>query len=139
MGSVKTLIAILVMASLTLGAEAMAQTQAPPPAGQRVAPPGSDAPARGEEKMVEGQVKSVDPSGTEVTLTDGTKLVTPSGAIIRPGALTEGTTVIARYTEENGEKVLTGLAVKEPSASPPTEPRSPGAPSTPPAGAPKRY
>jgi hypothetical protein len=59
----------------------------------------------------------------------------------RADLLTEGATVIARYTEEAGEKVMTELAVvKEPSASPPSEPRSPGEPSTaPPSDPPRRY
>jgi hypothetical protein len=121
----KTLVAILAMASVIFAAQAMAQTQAPPPAGQAPSPPGSETPARGEEKTVEGQVMSIDPSSTELTLTDGTRLVTPPGAKIRPGVLTEGMTVVASYTEETGEKVLTGLAVKQP------EPSAPG-------GSPKR-
>ena len=82
----------------------------------------------------------------EITLTDGTKLVAPPGAVIRPGLLTEGATVIASYREESGKNVMTELAVvrepsvREPAASPPSEPRSPGAPSTaPPSDLPKRY
>ena len=95
MGILKTLAAILVMASVTIAVEAVAQTQAPP-AGQR--PPPS-----------------------------GTRLITAPGATLTPGVLTEGMKVIASYREHNGNNVLTELALKEPSASPPTEPRAPGA------------
>jgi len=39
---------------------------------------------------------------------------------MRPGVLTEGVIVIASYREQNGEKVMTGIAVKgkKPSDSP---------------------
>lgn len=122
----RTLFAILMMASLTFVAEAMSQTQAPA-AGQE------------QEKTIQGQVKSIDPAGTELTLTDGTRLLAPEGAVIRPGALAEGMIVIASYREENGKNVLTGLAA-QPEASPPSDPRSPAAPSTAPRrDSPKRY
>jgi Protein of unknown function (DUF1344) len=131
MGMFRTLIAILVTASPVFAVEATAQTQAPPPAGQRPPPPGAETPVQVGEKLIEGEVKSIDPSGTEITLKDGTRLVVPSGATIRPGVLTEGTPVVARYREQNGSKVLTALALKEPAASPPTAPREPSR--TPPA------
>ena len=104
---------VAILASVTFVAEAVAQTQVPPPAGQSSPPTGAQTPAQGEEKTVEGQVASVDSSRTEVTLTDGTKLVTPLGVAIRPGVLTEGMTVVASYKEENGEKVLIEIAVKD--------------------------
>ena len=103
---------VAILASVTFVAEAVAQTQAPP-AGRNSPPLGAQTPAQGEEKTVEGQVASVDSSRTEVTLTDGTKLVTPLGVAIRPGVLTEGMTVVASYKEENGEKVLIEIAVKD--------------------------
>ncbi len=65
-----------------------------------------------QEKILQGEVQSVDESGTEITLTDGTTLVTPPGATLRPGALEQGTIVIATYREENGNNVLTGLLVR---------------------------
>ena len=65
-----------------------------------------------EEKMLVGQVQSVDESGTELTLTDGTKLLTPPGSRFRPGVLGEGMLVIAMYREEeNGNKILTRLSL----------------------------
>src|SRR5262252_10771873 len=64
-----------------------------------------------EEKMLVGRVQSVDDSGTELTLADGTKLVTPPGAQFNPGALEEGMVVVAMYREQDdGRKVLTRLA-----------------------------
>jgi len=59
----------------------------------------------GEATRVEGQVKNINSSGTEIVLKDDTRLVTPPGIALRPGALAEGTNVIASYTELNGEKV----------------------------------
>jgi hypothetical protein len=94
----------------------------------------------GAEKTIEGQVKSVNPSGTEITLTDGTTLVAPPGAAIRPGILAEGSIIVASYREENGNNVMTELALKEPAASPRTAPRTPSEPPTsPPRQAPPRY
>jgi hypothetical protein len=135
------LVAIVAGGSMALATEAIGQMEAPPPAGQRSPSPDSQSPTPGQEKTVQGQVKSINPSRTELTLTDGTKLVAPPGAVIRPGLLTEGAIVIASYREEAGEKVMTELAlVKEPSASPPGEPRSPAQPSTtPPSDPSKRY
>ena len=64
-----------------------------------------------EEKVIIGEVQSVDASGTEITLTDGTKLLTPPGAMLQPGALRQGMQVVAVYREqENGAKILTRLA-----------------------------
>jgi len=136
----KMLIAFAVAAAANLFvAEAFAQRpEAPPPTGQRPPPSDGERPALGAEKRVEGQVKSVNPSGTEITLTDGTTLITPQGAAIRPGVLAEGSTVIASYREQNGSKILTELALKEPASSPPTTPRSP-APTAPPRESPPRY
>jgi hypothetical protein len=45
------------------------------------------AQAQREETMLVGQVQSVDETGTAITLTDGTKLLTPPGSAIRPGSL----------------------------------------------------
>jgi hypothetical protein len=136
----KIVMAILVTASMTLVAEAIAQTQGPPPEGQGPPHPSAQKPAREGEKILEGQVRSIDPSGTEIILTDGTKLVVPPGATLKPGVLTEGATVVASYREQNGSKVLTGLMLTEPSASPPTGPTSPReSPAGPPGSPPKRY
>ena len=76
-----------------------------------LAPVVSLAQTQSEEKVVIGEVQSVDESGTQVTLTDGTKLLTPPGAMLRPGALQQGMQVVAVYREqENGDKILTRLA-----------------------------
>jgi Protein of unknown function (DUF1344) len=114
--------AIAIAASVTLGAVAMATGQTPPASGPRPPAANQQTPAELEEKKVEGQVKSVDPSGTEITLADGTKLTTPPRTALEPGVLAEGAIVVASYREENGKKVLTGLALKEtgvPSTAPP--------------------
>jgi len=136
----KMLVAIAMAASANVFvAEALAQRpEAPPPSGQRPPPSGRETPALGAEKTVEGRVKSVDPSGTEITLTDGTTLMTPQGTAIQPGVLAEGSTVVASYREENGRNVLTELALKEPASSPSTTP-TPSAPTAPPRESAPRY
>jgi hypothetical protein len=82
------------------------------------------AQAQAEEKMVVGQVQSVDETGTKITLTDGTKLLTPLGSVVRPGVLQEGTMVVAGYREENGDKILTKL-LKRAEPAPPTPSEAP--------------
>jgi hypothetical protein len=128
-------LAILPMAAVIFATEAIGQAQAPPPASPRRPPPEAQSPVPGEEERVEGQVGNIDPSGTQITLTDGTRLTAPPGAALRPGALAEGDTVIASYKEINGDKVLTGLSLKAPSASPPSRSTPPGSP--PPGASPK--
>jgi Protein of unknown function (DUF1344) len=107
MGRFKTLVVIAMTAATVFVAEVRAQ-----------APPTPEPPKAGEEKIVQGQVKTIHPAGTELTLADGMRLVAPPGAMITPGAVTEGMRVIASYREQDGENVLTELAVEEPSASP---------------------
>ncbi len=83
------------------------------------APVAGSAQQQAEEKMLVGRVQSVDESGTEITLTDGTRLVTPPGARLLPGSVEQGMLVLAVYREEqNGDKVLTRLAreQREPAA-----------------------
>jgi len=78
------------------------------------------AEAQREETMLVAQVQSVNETGTEITLTDGTKLRTPPGSVLRPGVFEEGTMVIAMYREENGDKILTKLSPAESAPAPST-------------------
>ena len=93
-------------------AAALAQTQLPPPAGRSSPPHGARTPAPEAANAVEGRIENVDPSRRAITLSDGTKLVTPGGAVLKPGVVTEGVLVVASYREENGAKVVTGLTMK---------------------------
>ena len=91
-----------------------------------VAPAFALAKAQTEEKMLVGQVQSVDETGTRLTLKDGTTLLTPPGAMLRPGALQEGTLVVAMYQEQgNGDKVLTRLSLGKSEPAPATPSESP--------------
>jgi len=81
--------------------------------------------AQAQEKMLVGQVQSVDETGTQITLTDGSKLLTPLGSVIRSRALQEGTTVVAMYLEENGDKIVTKLSLKPRASAPSTPSESP--------------
>src|SRR5438445_6676724 len=83
------------------------------------------AQAQAEEKMLVGQVQSVDETGTQITLTDGTKLLTPPGSILRPGVLEEGMVVVAVYREENGDKIWTKLSLRQGEPAPSTPGESP--------------
>ena len=90
-----------------------------------IAPAFALAQTQAEEKMLVGQVRGVDETGTQITLTDGTKLLTPPGSVVRPGALQEGTMVVAMYREENGDKILTKLSLKQSEPFPSTPSESP--------------
>ena len=90
-----------------------------------LAPAVAAAEAQGEKKMMVGRVQSVDETGTEITLTDGTRLLTPPGSIVRRGALEKGTEVIAMYREENGDKILTKLSLTQSAPAPSTPSESP--------------
>jgi len=82
------------------------------------------AQTQSEEKMLVGRVQSVDDSGTELTLADGTKLLTPPGAQFNPGALEKGMIVIAMYREQgDGRKVLTRLSRGQSEPAPETPKR----------------
>jgi hypothetical protein len=104
----KPLPALLAMACAVV---APATAAPAPPDGPQL--PNDLGQVQPHEKIRQGQVQSVDASGTEITLTDGTTLVIPPGASLRPGALEQGTIVIATYREENGNNVLTGLLVRD--------------------------
>jgi len=90
-----------------------------------LAPAVALAQAQAQEMMLVGQVRSVDETGTKITLTDGTKLLTPPGSAIRPGTLEEGTLVVATYREEKGDKILTRLALPPSAPTPSTPSESP--------------
>src|SRR5215510_12415601 len=104
---------VAMLAPAIFVAAALAQTQLPPPAGRSSPPPGATTPAPEAAKAVEGRIENIDPSRTTITLSDGTKLVTPAGAVLKPGVVIEGMLVVASYREENGTKVLTWLTVKD--------------------------
>ena len=104
---------VAMLAPAIFVAAALAQTQLPPPAGRSSPPPGATTPAPESENAVEGRIENIDPSRTAITLSNGTNLVTPVGAVLKPGVVTEGMLVVASYREENGAKVLTGLTVKD--------------------------
>jgi len=86
--------------------------------------PGLSPAQQPEEKMLVGRVQSVDSSGTEITLTDGTRLVTPPGARLLPGSVEQGMLVLAVYRQgKNGDKVLTRLAREQREPAAETGPR----------------
>src|SRR5262245_66036381 len=127
-------LAIVIAGSAAFVVEAKAQMRTPLPVRQTPSTQPEGKPDSGEEKTIQGQVRSIDAAEKEITLTNGTQLVLPPDAKIRPGAIREGMTVIAHYKEEGGKNVLTALAVV---AQPPSE--APGSSSpVPPAGSPKR-
>lgn len=100
------LAALVVAGTLAWVSGATGQTQQPAPA----APP-SAAPA-GMEKTIEGQVKSVDPSGRVVTLADGTQLMIPATVRVSRTELKPGATVKVSYEEKDGQNIVKSLEVQ---------------------------
>jgi len=121
-GSVKKLILTGLVVTVGL-APALVLAQTSGGSREQAPVPGrGQAPEQGEERMVVGQVQSVDESGTELTLTDGTKLLTPPGSRLRPGVLNEGMLVVAMYREENGGKILTRISLGQSAPAGPAAP-----------------
>ena len=61
------------------------------------------------ERELVGQVQYVGESGTVITLTDGTRLLIPPGAVVRP--LEIGMVIVAVYrVHDNGDKVVMSLS-----------------------------
>src|SRR5438445_13697265 len=84
------------------------------------------AQAQAEEKILVGQLLSVDETGTRLTLKDGATLLTPPGAMLRPGAVQEGTLVVAMYQEQGqGDTVLTRLSLEKSERAPAAPSESP--------------
>ncbi len=54
----------------------------------------------------QGKIKTVDPAGRIITLTDGTQLTIPATVRLGRTALRPGAEVKASYEEKNGEKVV---------------------------------
>jgi Cu/Ag efflux protein CusF len=65
---------------------------------------------------IEGKVQSVDQSGKEMVLEDGTKIVWDEGTSVTTGKLEElkeGAKVKASYEEKDGKNVASSLEVSE--------------------------
>jgi hypothetical protein len=65
---------------------------------------------------IEGKVQSVDQSGKEMVLEDGTKIVWDEGTSVAIGKLDdlkEGAKVKASYEEKDGKNVASSLEVSE--------------------------
>ncbi len=102
-------LAIVLLAASVLWAVDV-RAQAPQPAPQLPRPGGSETP--GEQKQVEGKIKSVDPDGGVIMLEDGTRLMIPASARLRRDALKEGTTVKVSYEERAGQKIITSIEAR---------------------------
>lgn len=101
------LTATVVAGSLVWASGATAQMQTPSPAP---AAPGTAAPGA-MEKQVEGQIKSVDPSGKKLTLADGTELTIPASVKLSRTELQPGANVKVAYEEQGGAKIIKHLEV----------------------------
>ncbi len=99
------LAAVVTAGSLAWVTGAAAQTQAP-------AQSAPAAPAA-MEKQLEGQIKSLDPSGKKLTLADGTELMIPETVKITKAELKPGAMVKVAYEEKGGQKIVKQLEVRQ--------------------------
>ena len=60
---------------------------------------------------VQGKIKSVDPSGSMVTLNDGTQIVIPPTFTVEKSALKPGVNVKVSYDEKDGQKLAKSITV----------------------------
>jgi hypothetical protein len=108
--------ALMLAASVGWPTVTMAQQQQRPPGATpepKTAPSEkSPLPGMQKEQEVQGKIMSVDPSGKEVTLDNGTKLIIPDKVKVNRKALKEGAIVQAHYKEEGGQKVVTKINVR---------------------------
>jgi hypothetical protein len=103
-----TVLAVLLAASLILTAgESLAQQQ---PAPAPKAAPGAAAPA-GQEKSVEGKIKSWNAATNMLTLEDGTQISVPA-TVKERDKIKEGASVKASYTVTGGKNVAKSLQVQ---------------------------
>lgn len=113
-------LSVLLTLALVASAGVLSQVMAQMPSA------GGKAPAAAGEQSVTGEIQSINPSGKELTLKDGTKLVLKDDAKMQ--GLKEGATVTAKYKVESGQNVVTSIDVQAPAASPPTTTPAPPAP-----------
>ena len=103
-------------AAATVASAVVAQAPLPPatqPETPAQAPARSQAtPGLGDQKQIEGRIKSVGPSAQNITFEDGTILVLPESLAIRRSELNPGTVIRAQYEERDGQKVITTITVR---------------------------
>lgn len=92
------MVVAVAIGSLIWTAAAVAQTQAPAS--------GAPAAPAAMGKQIEGQVKSLDPTGKKLTLADGTEFTIPAGVKVERAELAPGAMVRVAYEEQNGQKIL---------------------------------
>ncbi len=100
--------AALLAASLGAASPLMAQDKDPPPTPQMEQKPRMESGVQ----VIEGKVRGVNPSGTQVILEDGTKLFIPKSVKAPKEALRPGAMVTAQYEEKGGQKVVTSIQLK---------------------------
>jgi hypothetical protein len=103
-------LAALLVGSLVLtGTDALAQQQ-PAPSAPKAAP-GAAAPA-GQEKSVEGTIKSWDAATGMLTLDDGTQISVPPTVRLERDKVKEGASVKASYEVKGGKNVAKSVQVQ---------------------------
>jgi hypothetical protein len=65
-------------------------------------------------ETIEGKIKDVNPTGSQITLDDGTQLTIPNTVRVSREALREGAAVKATYEMTGGQKVVKSIEVKSP-------------------------
>ncbi len=98
-------LAVLMAASMVTAS--MAQPKDQP------APKMEQTPKADKQSTVTGKIKSVDPSGSMVTLEDGTQLTIPQSLKASKADLKAGTMILVRFEEKGGQKVATSIEVKK--------------------------
>lgn len=103
-------LAVLMVASLVTAS--MAQPKAQPQ--EQPAPKTEQLPKADKmESSVMGKIKNVDPSGSMVTLEDGTQLTIPESVKVSKAELKAGAMILARFEQKGGQKVVTSIEVKK--------------------------
>jgi Cu/Ag efflux protein CusF len=65
-------------------------------------------------ETIEGKIKDVNPTGSQVTLDDGTQLTIPNTVRVSKELLKEGATVRATFETTGGQNIVKSIEVRSP-------------------------
>src|SRR5262249_27746101 len=92
-------ITVMVATSATFMVQAIAERQTPPPVGQTPTTPRDGKPDLGEEKTVQGQIRSINAAEREIPMRSGSDFGVSVGGSVKCLFLRDGTFVSASCKE----------------------------------------
>ncbi len=105
--------AVIIGVVMTCGIIAPVQAQQPmfPQQGQRQSPALRTV-GMGDQRQIEGRIKSIDHESDTIVLEDGNTLTVPQSLAFNRSQLTPGASLKAQYEERGGRKVATAIILQ---------------------------